>query len=255
MSGIRLVLRATAMAVLTCGWFAVWAIGMLVMAPIGRRLDWRDRCLHWWSACLVRALGIRVTRDGPVPRGGCLLVANHLSYVDVAVLAAQRPLCFLSKADVQHWPVLGFMARAIGVLFIERENKRALPEVAARLKRELDLGHCLVVFPEGTSTGGSEVLPFRSSLLAPAAEGGLPVVHATLGYATPEGFPPASRSVCWWGAMPFFPHLLGLFRLPRIEARVSFGETPLRHADRKVLATRLREGVLARFVPVEQGEG
>ena len=255
MSVFRLVLRATAMAVLTFGWFTVWALGMLVMAPLGQRLHWRDRCLHLWGATLAPALGIHVRREGPVPRGGCLLVANHLSYVDIAVLVAQRPLCFLSKADVRHWPVLGFMARAIGVLFIERENKRSLPQVAARLEHELDRGHCLVVFPEGTSTSGREVLPFRSSLLAPAAEGGLPVAHATLHYATPDGSPPAARAVCWHGDMSFFPHLLGLFRLPRIDATVRFGPEPLVDGDRKILAARLRDAVVARFVPVAQGEG
>lgn len=250
MTTFRLVFRTIAMAVCTFGWFFIWALGLLVAWPLGRRFFWRDRILYLWSWSLVRVLSIRVRSEGPIPRGGCLVVSNHLSYLDVVILASQRPLCFLSKADVKHWPVLGFMARSLGILFIERGDKRALPAVAALLKRELDAGHGLVVFPEGTSSGGEHVLPFRPSVLAPAADGGLPVAFATLHYATPAGAPPAHRSVCWWGDMTFGPHMFGVFKLPRIEARVRWGTERIAEGDRKVLARKLHDAVSANFEPV-----
>jgi 1-acyl-sn-glycerol-3-phosphate acyltransferase len=239
-----------AMALLTGGWFTVWALGMLVAAPTRRQLFWRDRILFLWSRTLTWAIGIRVRHEGEPPARGCLLVSNHLSYVDVIVLASRRPMCFLSKADVKHWPVLGFMSRALGVHFIERENKRGLPAVAARLASELSAGHTLVVFPEGTTGPGREVMPFRSSVLAPAAEGELAVAVATLHYATPDTAPPPSTAVAWYGEMEFLPHLLGLFRLPRVEARVRFHPERIAESDRKLLANRLREAVVSQFEPL-----
>jgi 1-acyl-sn-glycerol-3-phosphate acyltransferase len=107
-----------------------------------------------------------------------------------------------------------------------------------------------VLFPEGTSTSGRDVLAFRPALLAPAAELGLPVRHAALAYATPPGTPPAPDSVCWWGDAAFAGHFLRLLGLPWIEARVAFGAEPIAAADRKLLATRLQRAVADRFVPL-----
>ena len=106
-----------------------------------------------------------------------------------------------------------------------------------------------MLFPEGTSSGGDQVLPFRPSLLEPAARGGLPVAHASLRYISPEGFPPASESICWWRDMPFGSHVLSLLRLPRIRAEVRFGPELLRGRDRKELAHRLWEATKAQFEP------
>lgn len=208
-----------------------------------RRLHWRDRVLSVWSRVLLWVLGVQSKVVGQPPRGGCLLVANHLSYLDILVLAAVRPLSFLSKAEVAQWPLVGFMARTIGVQFIVREDKRSLPTVAARLVRECDHGHGVVFFPEGTSGSGDAVLPFRAALLAPAAATGLPVHYVALSYRTPEGEPSAREAVAWWGDMQFLPHLRGLLRLRSIEAEIRFGAMPLVAADRKELARRLQEGV------------
>ena len=111
-------------------------------------------------------------------------------------------------------------------------------------------GDSLVIFPEGTSHRGDTVHEFRPSLLAPAAEDGLEVWAACLGYRTAQGDPPASTHVCWWGDAPFGPHARALARLRRIEARVEFLPRPERHSDRKELAQRLRAAVLERFEPV-----
>lgn len=228
---------------LTLGCFAGFCAGLLVLAPMGRRLHWRDRVLSAWSRLMLRALAVRLAVHGPIPRGGCLLVANHLSYLDVLVLAAARPLSFLSKAEVAQWPLVGFMARTIGVQFIVREDKRSLPQVAARLLRECSEGHGVVFFPEGTSASGDAVLPFRAALLAPAAESGLPVHYAALRYRTAEGEPPARESVAWWGDMQFLPHLRGLLRLRCISAELHFGEAPIIASDRKQLARHLQDAV------------
>jgi 1-acyl-sn-glycerol-3-phosphate acyltransferase len=157
---------------------------------------------------------------------------------------------FVSKAEVRDWPGIGWLARRFGTIFVERGRKRALPETNRRIDEALADGEGVVVFPEGTSTRGDQVLPFRPSLLAPAAERGLPVRAASLHYSTLEGDAPASLAVCWWGDAPFLPHLRGLLALRGIEARIAFDSGPVQESDRKELAEKLRRKVNLLFRPV-----
>jgi 1-acyl-sn-glycerol-3-phosphate acyltransferase len=163
------------------------------------------------------------------------------------VLGGLVPCAFVAKAELARWPVLGFLARTFGTLFVERGNKRALGELNRRLAERLARGEALVLFPEGTSTSGQGVLPFRPALLEPAAALALPVRYATLRYATPPGERPASEVVCWWGDMTFGAHALELLRLARVEAGVRFGAEPITAADRKTLAARLQAAVSQRL--------
>ena len=114
----------------------------------------------------------------------------------------------------------------------------------------LAAGVGVVIFPEGTSTRGEKVLPFRPSLLETAARSGREVCYAALGYRTPPISPPPHLSVCWWGDMMFTPHVWGLLGLRNFRGTIRFGEKPIAETDRKVLAKRLREAVQRRFQPV-----
>lgn len=241
----RLTTRAVLLLLLTFGFFLLFCAGLPIAWILQQRLHWRDRVMHWWAKSVLRALHVRVRCRGPVPVGGCLLVANHLSYLDVLVLASTRPLSFLSKSEVARWPVLGPMARIAGVRFITREDKRDLPRVRSELASELANGHGVTFFPEGTSSGGDEVLPFRPALLADAATDQRPVHWAALAYATPAGSAPARESVCWWGEMEFVPHLASLLQLPFVDAVVAYGDAPITASDRKELARQLHKAIAA----------
>jgi 1-acyl-sn-glycerol-3-phosphate acyltransferase len=247
MSALRLPARAAALAAWTVACLAALGLGALPALAVGRLARLRARAQHGWSKGVCRILGVRLRVTGRPPTGGCLLVANHLSYVDVIVLGALFPCSFVSKAEVARWPVFGWLARAGGTLFVERERKRALAPLNGRLAARLARGDALVLFPEGTSTSGAEVLPFRPALLEPAVRLGLSVRYAALRYATPAGERPAEEAVCWWGDMTFGPHLLALLRLPGFDATVLFGSEALRAGDRKELAARLRRAVVDRL--------
>jgi 1-acyl-sn-glycerol-3-phosphate acyltransferase len=110
----------------------------------------------------------------------------------------------------------------------------------------------VVIFPEGTSSRGATVEPFKSPLLALATRLGRPVHYAALGYRTPPGQPPADQAVCWWGNAPFGAHAFGLLGLRGIEATVDFGPDAIAEPDRKLLAERLRAAVEEIFTPVVQ---
>lgn len=247
---MRLFLRAAGLCVWTAGCFALWLLAVPGACLAGRFRAWRARAQQLWSRGLCRVLGVRVRVVGVAPRGSFLLVANHLSYLDVIVLGGLAPCAFVAKAEVARWPVLGFLARTFGTLFVERENKRALGTLNRRVAERLAQGQALVLFPEGTSTAGARVLPFRPALLEPAAALGLPVCFAALRYATPPGERPASEVVCWWGDMTFGAHVLELLRLAHVEATVFFGAEPIAAPDRKALAVRLQAAVAERFEPL-----
>ncbi len=138
----------------------------------------------------------------------------------------------------------------MGVIFIDRTNRRDIPRAGAVIIDRLNAGEGVIVFPEGTSTKGEDVLPFNSSFLEFAAKTDLPVSYASITYRTPDGSPPASTMVCWWEDISFVAHMVRLFRLGRFTAVITFGEEPVVNIDRKALACELRSRVRETFVPV-----
>jgi 1-acyl-sn-glycerol-3-phosphate acyltransferase len=227
-------------------WTAAIALAWLAAAPfLSRRaaIRWAGRCTRAFCRGVLRILGMTVDIHGAPPRAPFFLVANHLGYLDVMVLGALAPCAFVAKAEVASWPVFGALARWSGTLFIDRLCGADVVRVNALAAERLRDGGSLVLFPEGTSTDGTSIAPFRASLLqAPAAEGH-PVHYAALRYRAPEGAPPARLCLCWWGEMDFLPHFLGLFRWRGLAVSAAFGPVPLRSTDRKSLAAALHRGV------------
>jgi 1-acyl-sn-glycerol-3-phosphate acyltransferase len=163
--------------------------------------------------------------------------------VDVVLLASRLDAVFVSKAEVKGWPGIGLLCRTAGTVFVDRTSRRDLLRANARIAEYLGSGHGIVLFPEGTSSDGTAVGPFRPSLLALPAERGLPVHCASISYRTPPGWPPAGLAVCWWGDMSFGGHILDLLRLPFFEARLRFRPEAIADADRKRLAAELHSAV------------
>ncbi len=198
---------------------------------------------------MCRIMGLRVEVEGEAPQGRFYLVANHVSYVDIVLLASLIPAAFVAKADLARWPILGWMFLSADTIFIDRGRKRDLLRVMKRVQKCLDRELGVLVFPEGTSSKGEEVLRFKPSLLQLAAERGHAVHYATLSYRAP-GRRPAHQMVCWWDDTPFVRHLLRLLGLPYFEASVRFGNEPIHAGDRKQLAQQLRSAMAASFTPM-----
>lgn len=247
-------MRLIALSVLTAAMYVLVVVTGTALDIYGRLTGnpgcsgrWRGAVFQGWARSVGRLVGMKLDVGGEPPRPPFFLVANHLGYVDVILLASQLRAVFVAKSEVERWPVIGAMCRAVGTLFIDRNSKRDIPRVARRMESVLEGGRGLVVFPEGTSTMGRCVERFRPSLLDTAARLGLPVSFASLSYRTPDGCPPAHRSVCWWGGMEFGGHVWHLLGLPAFTASIRFGEQPIRESDRKVLATRLQQAVQKEF--------
>ena len=201
----------------------------------------RAAWLHRSSRRHLKIFGYSADTAGPVPQTG-LLVSNHLSYLDILAISATTPAVFVSKADVKGWPLFGWLAKLGGTVFIERTRRTHVGEVNREIEAALDEGVLVVVFPEGTSSDGQTVLPFRSSLLEPALAGNHDLATAWLHYETPDG--DAKKEVCYWGDHSFFPHLINLLGKKSIRATLRFGKFQRTTDDRKELATQLRGAVL-----------
>ena len=209
----------------------------------GGRWTIRDRalCLQAGNRRVLRVFAPRVEPNGPIPQLG-LLVSNHLSYLDILLLGSLAPAVFVSKAEVKGWPVFGWFARLGGTVFVERERRGHAGEVSDRIRSLLAGKHLVILFPEGTSSNGREILPFKSSLLEPAAGQKCPLSVAWLNYELSGGS--VEQDVCYWGDMTFAPHFFKLLAKPRVTARVSFAEIESPAADRKELARQLHAAVV-----------
>lgn len=226
--------------------------GALLLAPWpGARVRVQGLAFRLWSRGLCRVFGVRVRVEGPPPpRPPFFLVANHLSYLDIIALGTQLPCVFVAKAEIDSWPLFGALCRAVNTIFIDRKAKRKLHGVIERIEETLAAGQGVVIFPEGTSGAGHEVLPFRSPLLELPARMSHDVYWVALTYRSPAVATPTHLAVTWWGDMPLRAHLRELLRLDWIEARLRFGPAPVAHGDRKLLAETLYREISAAFAPL-----
>lgn len=214
---------------------------------------WRRRVMHWWARGSARILGMTIEATGSPPPRASLLVANHLGYLDIVLLAACLPTVFVAKRDVRRWPLIGSLAALAGTIFVDRDAPRDALRAAGSIEAALAGGDTVVLFAEGTSTRGDRVLPLKPALLEPAARAGWAVGYAAVSYRTPPGQPPADEAVCWWGEMEFMPHLLGVTRLTEFTGSIAFGDEPVRATDRKDLAAGLHAAIERHFTPVAPG--
>jgi len=221
--------------------------------PIRSTVQLRDRGVALWGAGCCRILNLHVdVRGEEPPQPPFLLVSNHLSYVDVVLLNSITNGVLVAKKAIRSWPGVGLAAAVGGTVFIDRRAHRDILRVNETIESAVDRGQGIIVFPEGTSTRGEEVLDFRGSLLLPFAGTTRPIHTASISYRTPDGEPPAQTHVAWWGDMTFADHVWDLLKIPRIEATVTFAtHHPDGSADRKQLAAALTRQVRASFIPTD----
>jgi 1-acyl-sn-glycerol-3-phosphate acyltransferase len=248
MKSVRAGFRLTAFVVCALAHYGA----CLLLLPLTRMNSTAGRHLHnrvaiSWGRKTCAIVGLRLHVEGEPPATPFILVSNHLGYIDIITLMAVMPAVFVSKAEVSGWPLMGRLARAGNTIFVDRELRRDVVRVNALIEDVLTQGRGVVFFPEGTSSSGESVQPFRSSLLDPAVRIGHPVHYATLSYRTPEGSPAAATAVCWWGDMTFFDHFWAMLQLPRIDVRVVFGAQSVRSESRHELAERLQRAVSAQL--------
>ncbi|MEM7438531.1 MAG: lysophospholipid acyltransferase family protein [Pseudomonadota bacterium] len=232
---------------------AITVFGLLPFVILLRAVGFgpaAQRIVTFASRVTLRMIGLRMTLSGTVAPRTRALVANHSSWLDIFVLTAACPLNFVSKAEVAKWPGIGLVARGTGTVFIARRRTEAAEHRDTMMAR-LQAGDRLLFFPEGTSTDGQRVLPFRPTLFASVLGpefAGYAVQPVSVRYHAPDGADP--RIYGWWGQMDFAPHflaMLGLARHGRVD--VIFGDPllPDAFADRKALSKAAENAVRRGF--------
>jgi 1-acyl-sn-glycerol-3-phosphate acyltransferase len=226
---LRAFQRAVALGLVLAGCiFRYWRVRLHGPLTPGQRALWLQNSCRKALACL----GIECGVEGSPPTRG-LVVANHLSYLDIAVLAAAMPCCFVAKSEIANWPFIGAAARASGTIFLERASRTSSRVVADAIGQRLSLPVPVLLFPEGTTTDGSTVLRFHSRLLAPAVETHAPVTAVALRYSA--GGAAEERALCWYGDAIFLPHLWKTLGIAGIRAELRFG-LPRLYSDRLTAA-------------------
>jgi len=201
------------------------------------RAQWMQRC----GLTMLRAMGIRFRIEGEIPAGAVLIVANHLSYLDIVIASSATPCSFVAKEEIAGWPAFGSLARMGGTVFLNRASRASAWEAADRMVERLGQGVPMLFFPEGTSTDGSELARFHSTLFAAAIETGCSVVPAAIFYE-PYGAGIKERDVCWYGDDAFLPHLVKMLGLTQFTAVIRFG-APERYPDRRTAAWRSHDAI------------
>ncbi|HRV76857.1 MAG TPA: lysophospholipid acyltransferase family protein [Thauera sp.] len=216
--------------------------GVLTIAAVypftGR--DTHQALRRRWSLGLLRVLGMRLEHRGEAVAPGCMLVANHVSWVDIFAINALAPAAFVSKAEVRAWPVIGWLAAKNDTIFLRRGSRghaRIINEETAAL---LDAGCNVAIFPEGTTTDGAALLHFHAALLQPAIACGHPVQPLALQYRTPDDR--FSRTPAYDGELSLGECIANIIAAPRTVARITVAApiTTADGADRRTLATRTR---------------
>jgi len=221
---------------------AHWDYALLWLRRRGKitleeRADW----LHRWCRTGMRRIKVEICSEGPQPQGG-LLVANHLSYLDILTLSATMPCLFVAKQEIARWPLFGAFARKSGTIFINRGKKSDVARAGEALEAALKSGLPTVLFAEGTSSDGRAVLPFHSSLFEPAIAAGARITPAHVRYEAEEC--DVREEICYWGEMTLAPHLVNFAALRGVKAYWRFGKEGKRYSDRKEAAAKVREAVL-----------
>jgi 1-acyl-sn-glycerol-3-phosphate acyltransferase len=190
---------------------------------------------------VLRRMGVHLNVTGLPPTQG-IVVSNHLSYLDIAVLGAIVPVCFVSKAEVQRWPLFGTLARTGGTIFLDRASLSGAMQVASQIAERIAEPIPVIVFPEGTTSDGSSVLRFHSLLLEPAIRVGKPVTAVAVRYLPPRIY--EEREVCWYGDDGFLLHIWKVLGMEKLTAAIRFAP-PRIFSDRRSAAAVTHAEVMA----------
>ena len=230
----------------------VWVLILLLSAV----LDWWVRrpgvgapgavWIHGWCRRLVRVIGVEVRVVGELPACGAV-VSNHLSYLDILLYSAVRPFVMVAKSEVRGWPLFGWLTSRAGTVYVMRGGgPSTYPRVNAATAEAYASGLPVLFFPEGTTTDGSCVLPFRRGLFHSVLNEGVPLRLAALRYSL-EDVGGSVEDVCWWGDALLAPHLWRLLGLKGIKAEICFGGEVRQRRDRFVLSEGARGMVVEMY--------
>ena len=248
------VLRSVVRSIKAAAYFAWYGLDLAIRNPKTRR----DRAAWLSKFCkaMLGAFDVKLTVEGEFPKSG-VLISNHTGYLDIVVYAAQSAAVYCAKAEMEKWFFLGWMTKMTGTVFIDRGSGGSAERAKAGMRAAEEEGVPVIFFPEGTTSSGEQVLPFRSGLLAVSLAAQQPITAAFVRYTLDEDNGPGvtvENDVCYWGDdAPMLPHIFKFMSLKGVHAWVKIASEPIRFSsasgdgqlDRKRSAIEAREAVLS----------
>lgn len=215
----------------------VLTIGRFVSLPSGERLD--HRVIRWWSHMLVRIFGVRIKRFGQPVMQPALLVANHITWMDIELIHSQRKVCFVAKSEIAKWPLVGWLASQAGTIYHRRGNTNSLQEVMQVMVNRLQEGHVVAVFPEGGTGTGDSLRTFHARIFQVAFDANVVVQPVALKFVRNGE---RATDLCFYQNEQFFPNFWRLLGSASVIAEIYFLEPlqPSMEAGRRHLADRAR---------------
>lgn len=250
MANLRATFRLIRFLVSTLFYYSVILLGRPFSIFGLDKKAWTATLRQIWGKSVVRILNMKLTVKGTPPEPPFFLVSNHLSYVDVWVLFTTAKGTFITKSDVRTWPVIGFILYSCGMIFIDRDRKTDVTRVNEEISTHLTPGQGVILFPEGTTSSGKQLLPFKSALFQYPAQTNSSVFAASISYATPKEPTVAHKKICWWDDTPFLEHFWNLLKIKEFTATVTYSREHLKNTNRKVLAKKSYALIEDSFEPV-----
>jgi 1-acyl-sn-glycerol-3-phosphate acyltransferase len=203
----------------------------------------RESLNRTWSLKMLQICGMRlvVHNDSARLDAGALVVANHISWIDIYVINAWRPTPFVSKAEIRNWPVVGWLAQQLGTVFIQREKRSDAKRIMHELAERLSAGELMCVFPEGTTSNGLTLLPFHANMFQAAVSAASPVQPVCLMYEDAQGR--QSTAPAYIDDLTLGDSLDALLRGGPLTAHVYVGEALAAGADRRTLAAQAQASI------------
>jgi len=206
----------------------------------------RERAIRWWSLGLLRLFGVKVEliahAESTLQRG--VVVANHLSWLDIFVINTLQPCRFVAKAEIRSWPLLGYLCSRTHTIFISRSSTRAVRDAFKQLAESIKVGDFVAFFPEGTTAAQGKLLPFHANLFEAAVDAGVPIQPLALRYLDKHGN--LHTEIDYTGEVTFSQSLMRILRGPAVSAQLIVLPVITSHnGGRRALAQAARERIAA----------
>ena len=219
---------------------------MVIVLAVSRNQLALARILYMWRRCMIATLNLRVTQHGQLPDENCIVMSNHRSYTDILLHMVGVPVVFVAKASIRSWPIVGWAARMIGVIFVDRSSTKSRAKTRNDIRDRLRGGANILMYPEGTTHRGPELLEYRPGAFRVAAEEGFPIVACAIEYR--------NQNIAWVGEETFLPHFLRTFGGRRLEVTIAFSSL-LQSGDAEVIRTQAVEWTSAQVLAFRNAYG
>ncbi|MEZ0392451.1 MAG: lysophospholipid acyltransferase family protein [Pseudobdellovibrionaceae bacterium] len=260
MSFVRILLRAPIFIALIIAYILISLFWRVWTKNQVRRRHHYTHTVSFFCKAALKLLNFRVHVVGaPHREESFLLVGNHLGFMDIFVLASQHPTLFITSVDMRQTPGIGFLTEMGGCLYVERRSRSNITNEIEEIRTALRQGFSVALYPEGTSSNGERVLPFKKSLLTSAAGTGVPILPMVINYRKVNGEPISHKwrdYVCWYGDQTFFPAMKRILSVKSVDVEIRFFDEIDVHSEeaRRVIAVQLQELITSNYsgIPMPQ---